>query len=154
MKSIRFSMASVALALTCGMTLAAHAHTHGPKGGDFAHGQTPEMRQQHVMQQQATLKAALQLTPEQEPAWERFVQQMKPLSPVARPNAAELHAMTTPQRLEKMKALRAERDAHINQRMQSIHTFYDALTPAQQKVFDAHKPMHAHQRHHGRRMHG
>jgi Spy/CpxP family protein refolding chaperone len=153
MKSTHVSIASLVLALTCATALPAYAHMHEPKG-DCAQGQMPEMMQKRMMQRQATLKTELKLTPEQEPAWESFVQSMKPSAQVARPNPAELDAMTTLQRLEKMKAMRAERDAHMNQRMQAVQTFYNVLTPEQQKVFDAHKPMNPHQRHQGRGMHG
>ena len=44
--------------------------------------------------------------------------------------------LTTPQRLDKMQALRAERDAAMAKRIEAVKTFYAALTPEQQKVFD------------------
>ncbi|MDT4860280.1 LTXXQ motif family protein [compost metagenome] len=45
--------------------------------------------------------------------------------------------LTTPQRLDKMQALRAERDAQMAKRIDATKSFYAALTPEQQKVFDA-----------------
>lgn len=156
MKATHFSIASLMLAFACTAALPAYADHHGPKG-NCVQGQMPEMMQkrmtQRMEQRQATLKADLKLTPEQEPAWQTFVQAMKPPAQTDRPNPAELDAMTTPQRLEKMKAMRAEREVRVNQRMQAVQTFYSALTPEQQKVFDAHKPMTPHQRHQGHGIH-
>ena len=57
-----------------------------------------------------------------------------------RMNPAEMQALTTPQRMEKMQAMKAERDAHMGKRMEATKAFYAALTPEQQTVFDA-QPM-------------
>jgi Spy/CpxP family protein refolding chaperone len=35
-----------------------------------------------------------------------------------------------------MQALKAERDSHMTKVMEATKTFYSALTPEQQKVFD------------------
>ena len=44
--------------------------------------------------------------------------------------------LTTPQRLDKMQALHAERSAAMAQRIETVKTFYAALTSEQQQVFD------------------
>lgn len=148
------SIWTLVAALGGGLALPAQARDGG---GDCMMRQGPRSEQmqqrmtQRMEQRQTALKADLKLTPEQEPAWQSFVQAMKPPTPPMRPNPAELEAMTTPQRLEHMKTRRAEREAHLNQRMQAIQTFYAALTPAQQKVFDAQKPMRSHGHGHGHR---
>jgi len=155
MKTVRFSMWTLAAALTCAIALPVQARDNNR---DCMQGQRAEMMQQRMTQKmeqrQATLKTNLKLTAEQEPAWQAFVQAMKPPARPARPNPSELDAMTTPQRLEKMKAMKAERDAHMNQRIQAIQTFYSVLTPDQQKVFDTQRPMRPHHREDGHRMHG
>ena len=53
----------------------------------------------------------------------------------------EMQAMTTPQRLDRMAAMKAERDAQMQQRSQATRNFYDLLTAEQQKVFDANTMM-------------
>jgi Spy/CpxP family protein refolding chaperone len=45
--------------------------------------------------------------------------------------------LTTPERLDKMQALKAERDARMDKRIDATKSFYAALTPEQQKVFDS-----------------
>lgn len=51
---------------------------------------------------------------------------------------SELEKMTTPERIDKMMALKAERDTEMTNRMIASKTFYGSLTPTQQKVFDTH----------------
>jgi hypothetical protein len=60
---------------------------------------------------------------------------------MARPapvNPAEMEKLTTPERIDKMMAMKATRDAQINLRMIATKTFYASLNPQQQKVFDTH----------------
>jgi Spy/CpxP family protein refolding chaperone len=104
------------------------------------------------------LKAKLQLTPAQEPAWAQFtaIAAAPPArQPSERPNFA---AMTTPERLAAMDKMRAQRDAQREKREAAVRSFYATLTPAQQKVFDAesarmmaHRHGRRHERHEGRR---
>jgi periplasmic protein CpxP/Spy len=155
----RFSAWTVAFCLACVAALPAQARGPGHGGGDCRQEQPSEAQQQRMTQRmeqrQTALKAQLKLSAEQEPAWQAFVQAMKPTAKTAlRPQSTELDAMTTPQRMEKMKALRAEREAHMNQRMQAVQTFYSALTPEQQKVFDAQKSMRPQHPRGEHRMHG
>ena len=85
------------------------------------------------------LKTSLQLQASQENAWNTFSSEMKaPMKRASRPNPAEMEKMTTPERIDKMMAFKNERDAEMTQRMNATKTFYATLTPAQQKVFDAH----------------
>jgi len=85
------------------------------------------------------LKSALQLDSTQESAWHTFSAEMKaPVKRPARPQAAEMEKMTTPERIDKMMAFKSERDAEMNKRITATKTFYASLNPAQQKVFDAH----------------
>ena len=90
----------------------------------------------------AALKAKLQITAQQESAWSAFTDAMKPL---ARPvhdkaAAAELDQLSTPERIDKLHALRtqrmAERSAAMDKRDEAVKSLYAALTPAQQKTFD------------------
>ena len=96
-------------------------------------------------------------TPAQESAWTAFTDASKlPAGmAVARPDPAELAKLSTPERLDKMKALRAQRmsemTAAMDKHAEAVKTFYAVLTPEQQKVFDA-NAMQGPGRHKGSRM--
>jgi Spy/CpxP family protein refolding chaperone len=55
----------------------------------------------------------------------------------------DMSKLTTPERIDKMKEVRAQRmsdmAAAMDQRGAATKTFYAALTPEQQKLFDAHE---------------
>ncbi len=85
------------------------------------------------------LKTRLQLTANQESAWTTFATAMQPPAPLVADRAqfrAEMEKLTTPQRIDKMQALKAQRDAQMTQRADAVKAFYATLNPAQQKVFD------------------
>lgn len=101
------------------------------------HAQRMERMQKHHAERQAQLKAALKLTAEQEPAWNAFVVRTAHEPRAMKPGAREdWSKLTTPERLDKMQAIKAERDAQMAQRIDATKSFYAALTPEQQKVFD------------------
>lgn len=101
-------------------------------------GKMAERMKEHMAKRQADLKAKLKLTPEQEGAWTQFTTAMQPPAQgPKRADPAEMAKLTTPQRMEKMQAMKAERDAEMTKRMNAVLAFYSALTPEQQKVFDA-----------------
>ena len=50
---------------------------------------------------------------------------------------ADFAKLTTPQRIERMQARQAERSAMFAKRADATKSFYAALTPEQQKTFDA-----------------
>ena len=94
--------------------------------------------QQKMAERQAAFKTELKLTPEQEPAWNAFVARTQPQARPARDHTREdWSKLTTPQRLDKMQALKAERDAAMAKRTEAIKSFYSALNADQQKVFDS-----------------
>ena len=102
--------------------------------------------QKRMAEHQAALKTELKITAEQEPAWNAFVARTQPEARPARQGPREdWSKLTTPQRLDKMAAKKAERDARMAQRHDAIKSFYAALNAEQQKVFDA-KQMHGYQR--------
>lgn len=155
----RILTASVALALAAGASMSAFAfgggeHCDGPGAG--AHGPRAEKMQkmmgERMAKHQADLKDKLKLTAAQEGAWTAFTTAMQPpkMAGMQRPDPAEMAKLTTPQRMEKMQALKAERDAHMAKRTEAIKAFYGALTPEQQKVFDAETLRHEGERGMGR----
>jgi hypothetical protein len=115
-----------------------------------------ERMQANRAERLAALKQKLQLTPAQEGAWNSFATTQQPPARAAgqgRPDRAELAKMTTPQRLDLMQTRHAERSARFTKRIDATRSFYAALTPEQQKTFDAEGMRFGH-RGHGHRHHG
>ena len=61
---------------------------------------------------------------------------MQPPARIARPERASVEKMTTPERLDMMQAMKAQRDAHIQQRSEATKAFYTTLNAEQKQVFD------------------
>lgn len=130
---------------------------HGERMG----GHDPAKMQAMVAKRQADMKAKLKITPAQEGAWTAFTTAMQPPAGMMgqRPGAeqrAEMDKLTTPERIDKMRALRTQRmtemNAEMDQRGAATKTFYAALSAEQQKTFDAeHKRAgkHGGRGHHG-----
>ncbi|KQP49507.1 Spy/CpxP family protein refolding chaperone [Pseudorhodoferax sp. Leaf274] len=87
---------------------------------------------------ESRLKQDLKITAEQEPAWNVFTASMLPPGPPQgdRPDREALRKMTTPQRIEHMRAMHAARSADMERRAEATLRLYAALTPEQQQVFD------------------
>ncbi|WP_422844668.1 Spy/CpxP family protein refolding chaperone [Acidovorax sp. M2(2025)] len=121
------------------------------KGGD------PEQRlarhQAHMAQRLAALKDQLKLTPAQESAWTAYTAALQPGARPARLDRSEMEKLSTPERIDRMRALRAQHAAEADRRGEATKTFYAALTPEQQKVFDT-QTRHDHPRMGGMRGEG
>lgn len=117
----------------------ATAHPHGMMGhhGRMDPAKMQERMQQRIAQRQAQLKQKLQITPAQESAWTAYVSAMQPPANMTRLDRRELAKLSTPERIDRMRALRAAHHAEMDKRGEATKTFYAALTPEQQKVFDA-----------------
>lgn len=109
----------------------------------------PAKMQAMIAKQQAELKAKLKIMPVQEDAWTAFTAALQPPTHDARPTAeqrAEFDKLSTPERIDKMRALRTQRmadmTAAMDKRGEATKTFYAALTPEQQKAFDAEHRKH------------
>lgn len=103
----------------------------------MAPGERMAKMQQRMADRQTQLKEALKLTPEQEPAWNAFLARTAPEPRMGKTGEREdWSKLTTPQRLDKMQAHQTERTAKMTQRFDATRSFYAALTPDQQKVFD------------------
>ena len=125
----------------------------GHRHGDPAKMQERMNRMQERMASRlAAFKQKLNLSAGQEAAWNNYMAALKPAG-MKRPDHAELAKLTTPERIDRMRALRAERLAEMDKRGEATKTFYASLTPDQKKVFDAetaHRGRHGLGRHHGR----
>ncbi|SFE44469.1 Spy/CpxP family protein refolding chaperone [Paracidovorax wautersii] len=100
---------------------------------------SPEERQQRMERHASELKQKLQITPAQESAWTAFTTAMQPPADAQARHEAlrDLDKLTTPERIDRLRALRTQHAAEADRRDEAVKTFYAALTPAQQKVFDA-----------------
>ena len=155
MKLMHKSIAVVALLAGLGAGSVWADPGHGSCGGPGMQGYgDPAKMAQHRQEHLAKLKAKLQLTSAQEGAWNAFAAAMTPAA-ANRPDPKALHEemskLTTPERLDKMQSLKAQRDAEQARHADAIKAFYAQLTPEQQKVFDAqaqHGP-HGHGPEHG-----
>ena len=110
-------------------------------GGGMGHGQRdPAAMRQMMEKRQADLKASLKIEPAQEGAWTAYTAAHKPPADRAQRGEAlraDMGKLSTPERIDKMKALRATRDAEMDKRAQATKDFYAVLTPEQKKTFDA-----------------
>lgn len=130
----------------------------GYEGGMGMHGRQDPAKMEAWMAKRSTeLKAKLKITAAQEGAWTAFTTAMKP--PVGmfqnQPDRAELDKLTTPERIDKMYALRTQRTTEMNTAMdkrdEATKTFYATLSAEQKKTFDAeHARMGGHRGEHHR----
>jgi hypothetical protein len=161
--------------LLAGATFAASAQTAVPPAAEAQPGAQAQQQQQrslraeqrrdpaqrwermreHRAQRLAALKQKLQLTPAQEGAWQSFsTASQPPAQAPQRVDRAEFAKLTTPQRLDRMQARQAQRAERLAARAAATRSFYAALTPEQQKVFDTESLHfgphgdHGHHRHH------
>jgi len=101
------------------------------------HGRFDRARMQERMSRYfATFKQKLQLSPGQEAAWNSYLAALQP-TPMQRPDRAEIARLSTPERIDRMRTLRAARMAEMDKRGDATKTLYAALTPEQKKTFDA-----------------
>jgi Spy/CpxP family protein refolding chaperone len=114
----------------------------GPGMGRMAHGDPAKfeaVRAERHAKVMAALKAKLQLSAAQEGAWTTFASAMQPPARPAADRAqlrAEMEKLTTPERIDRMQAMKAQRDAEMTRRADATKTFYAVLTPEQKKTFD------------------
>ena len=142
-----------AMALTSAAALAAAAApslaqpTSPPRAeGRMGAGMDMPRRDPEAMMQRHAehMRAVLQLRPDQEPALRALIEGMRPPADMRERFRQERQAMaklSTPERLDRMRARMGERQAQFDRRAAAIKRFYAQLTPAQQKAFDAMGPM-------------
>jgi protein CpxP len=144
-----FASAGASLAQPpAGPTAEAHGHAEGRRGQRPDPAQMAERRAQR-------LRDALQLRPDQEPALRALI------AATAHPpgehegrggeERGEARNLTTPQRLDRMQARLAERDARFRQHAEATKRFYAQLSPTQQRAFDALHEGHGEHGEHGMR---
>lgn len=152
MKISTLALAGAIALSTAGASLAQPAPPPGPgPDGPRHEWKRPDpakMAEEHAQK----LRAVLQLRPDQEPALRALIDSMRP-DPAKmerrRAERGEDRNLTTPQKLDRMQAHMAERQAEFAKRADAIKRFYAQLSPSQQKAFDAlhegHGGMHGHE---------
>lgn len=132
-------IAGAALSLAAATAVFAQAPAPGAPPAPHA-GMIMHHAQHDPAKMAERLRAALQLTPAQEPALQAFIAAMQPTGEM-RDHMQGMHdemkKLTTLQRLDRMQALMAQHQAEFARHADAIRRFYAALTPAQQKAFDA-----------------
>ena len=90
------------------------------------------------------LHKSLKLTAEQEGPWKAYADSMMPGKPM-RSDKIDMDKLTTPERADKMLEFSKTHQQQMETHVAAMKTFYAALTPAQQKIYDdfhtSHKPM-------------
>ena len=149
------------ISLVAGLLLAAGlAYSQSPMGGAQCdmmggmHGQSmghrgmgkmdPAKMQAMMDKRHADLKTQLKITPAQEAAWTTFMAaHQAPAGMMGKqaPAMADFAKLTTPERMDKMKELHAQRmsemTVEMDKRAAATKTFYAVLSPEQQKILDA-----------------
>ncbi|HVL74910.1 MAG TPA: Spy/CpxP family protein refolding chaperone [Noviherbaspirillum sp.] len=149
MTTIRKQLLIGITALGLGMgSLAVHAQPSGAPGDRQA-----KIERMHERMQQKTeeLRAKLNLTPQQEPAWNAYVAAMTPKQGErpARPSREEMAKLTAPERMDRMHAMMQRAEQAMAVRAKATRDFYAVLTPEQRKVFD--ENFHMGRGHHGKK---
>lgn len=114
-------------------TPAAPAGNPPQQGRHFDPARMAERVNRHL----ADLKQKLQISASQEAAWTSFAAAMQPPATMQRPDRQALGTMTTPERLDQMRAMRDRRNAEMDRRADATKAFYAQLSPEQQKTFDS-----------------
>jgi hypothetical protein len=154
MKTVLKSFLLSSLLATAGLSAYAQSPMsmgdHGPmmhEGGMMhrgGHGRMdPAKMEAMVSKHLAELKTQLKITAAQEGAWTTFTSVMKPpaMAMAKRPDHSEMDKLSTPDRIDKMSALRkqhmAEMQVTMDKRDEAVKALYTTLSAEQKKTFDA-----------------
>ncbi len=144
-----FQRTALVTCLVAGIGFSGSALAFGPgmegHGMMGRHGGDPAKMQERAAKHLAELKTQLKITADQEGAWTAFSSAMQSAAGQGRMGREdgkkmhdEMQKLTTPERIDRMKAMRAEHQARMDKMADAVKTFYAALTPEQRKLFDAH----------------
>ena len=125
----------------------ASKEANGRRGHTGMDRHNPAQTQERIATRQAELKDKLKITAAQEPVWSTYTAAMTPQAGTIQNRQAwhaqheDMQKLPTPERIDKMRALRTQHMAEMTQTMEqrgdATKAFYAALTPEQQKTFDA-----------------
>ncbi|MBT9582436.1 Spy/CpxP family protein refolding chaperone [bacterium] len=121
-------------ALVAGLLACAFAEPWEGKGPPDP-ARMAELHRQHWQK----LHEKLCLKPEQEAAWQVFVERSQPVPPPPPPDPAEREQMMqlkTPQRVERILERMRAHHAKMEENLAAVQEFYAKLSPEQQEVMD------------------
>lgn len=147
MKSLHRHLIAAALLGALGLGAVAQTQTppageppgHMMQGGRHDPARMEEFRarmQERMARRLGELKQKLQITSAQEGAWTAWTTAVTPTR-MQRPDRAEFAKLTTPERIDRMRAHRAQRNADMDNRMDATKAFYATLSAEQKTTFDA-----------------
>jgi len=145
-------LASAALATQAQPAPPAGAMPMQPGMHEHMQERMQERMHEHMQRRLEGFKRILQITPAQEGAFNTWAGAMLPSQQAMQQKRAlheEMSRLTTPERIDRMRQLRAEHNAAMDKRFDATKTFYAQLTPPQQKAFDE-ASMRFLEDHHGR----
>jgi hypothetical protein len=137
---LRASASFAAMAAVASVAYAVQAQDQAPPAQGPAHSAEQRAAWMHDRQEAhaKALQAVLNLRPDQEAAFQAFQAAMTPPPREHHDHMDQAAAaMTTPQRLDRMADRMARREAEFRRRAEAIKSFYAALSPEQQRAFDA-----------------
>jgi periplasmic protein CpxP/Spy len=142
-------LAAVAsLAALAGASLAQTPPGAPPQAGPRHDGPAMERAwRRDPAQRGERLRQILKLSPSQEPALQTWLAATTPKRRGDADERASMRALTTPQRLDRLVAKSAERQAVFLARADATKRFYAGLTSEQKAVFDAMPMMRGFDRH-------
>jgi protein CpxP len=134
MKKFRTPLIAVTLiAALAGQVFAKEGHGHEGPMSEKMMQRMAERHNKHL----GELRTKLKLDAGQETAWKQFSDSMQPpAKPPVMPDRATLEKLTTPERIDQMQALHAQREAEMKKHADATKTFYASLSAEQKKVFD------------------
>ena len=137
--SRRIATSAAAATLLAALSVPTLAQTP-PPGPQARSEQMQEMRKERMESWAVKFKQQLQLTPAQEGAWSTYMEAMKPREHARLgTDWKDLRALPTPERIDRLRALREQHAADADRRGEATKAFYGQLTPAQQKTRLCHK---------------
>jgi len=130
---------SAAIAVSCAAFAQEPPAGGAPPSAEAMRQHWAEHRHEHAEARAHALHAILNIRPDQEGAFQALMAAMKPPEGAGamRPGQGGMEALTTPQRLDRMAARMAEHQAAFARRADAVRHFYAALSPEQQRAFDA-----------------
>jgi len=125
--------------------LAADAAQPAPQQKYFHH-MDPAQREAMMAKRQQELHDQLKLQPNQEAAWQRYSNAMKPGPRPEKTSSEDLAKMTAPDRMALYLKEMKRHEIMMGQRLDAMKTFYAQLTTQQKQTFDAATlPRHHHE---------
>ena len=149
-KLVKYSKHLLALSMLATLAVSP-AYAHEGAGDDHCdrsghnHWQHHD-RSEFIAKRNAQLHDKLKLSASQEVNWATYTEKTKLSEPMDKQQWEELAKLPTPERLDRILALKTEHLKKFEARNQAVKAFYSTLTSDQKTIFDAsfHHPSHHH----------